>query len=256
MAITYFPRLNAAHASAVITSLNGMSIEIASEKAASRHDNSFDYATAQQKVDSEALDTLRESVISVARECGFPAKPNKKAAIRFDKTVSKILDEELDMIPAEAANSEVWNFLTLVLLPDVAMWRYPNEKNNPAFERWMGEPRNVFRKLWWRAATLGHELNEQLGEDEAVQIMERTNLAANPAVARAMARALVQVRNKYPSFKSSNMMRACALQVSVLYSTTTFELFSEEQLDEVILDVFERATKAYVDRVKLTRAAK
>ncbi|MBM9621383.1 DNA cytosine methyltransferase [Streptomyces zhihengii] len=53
------------------------------------------------------------------------------------------------MVPAEAASRDVWSFLALVLLPDVAFWRYPR----PPGDRVLGTDltRHVFGRLWWRA---------------------------------------------------------------------------------------------------------
>lgn len=51
--------------------------------------------------------------------------------------------------PAEAAAGDVWAFLALIVLPDVAHWRYPN----PPGDRVLGSDltRHVFGRMWWRA---------------------------------------------------------------------------------------------------------
>jgi site-specific DNA-cytosine methylase len=55
----------------------------------------------------------------------------------------------MGLVPAEAAARDVWAFLGLVLLPDVAYWRYPE----PPRDRVLGTDltRHVFGRLWWRA---------------------------------------------------------------------------------------------------------
>ena len=64
------------------------------------------------------------------------------------------------MFPAEAAVYEVWSFVALRLLPDVAFWRWPMEpvrggggelRHNR--ERFIGVDltRHAFGRLWWTA---------------------------------------------------------------------------------------------------------
>ena len=45
----------------------------------------------------------------------------------------------LEIIPADAAHDETWNFLTLVVFPDVAVQRFPDMH----VDRMIGTPRNV-----------------------------------------------------------------------------------------------------------------
>lgn len=252
MAITYFPRLNTAHASAIIRSLSDKKVTEAATVASAEHQSSYDYATALQKVNVTELEKLRSSMLEIATRHGYPEPPTTNQAREFDYATAHLLDTSLELIPAEAANTEVWNFLTLVLLPDVAMWRYPNTDDNPHFERWIGTPRNVFRKLWWREAVLGRDLNIQVGEDESVAIMERPNLAANPSVARAMVRAFIKMRGDLPKgAHRSDLMRACALKTRSAYTLTTFEVLSEREIDELILDIFTTAKTSYIAKVEL-----
>ncbi|KFU76957.1 hypothetical protein BB31_33155 [Amycolatopsis lurida NRRL 2430] len=61
------------------------------------------------------------------------------------------------MVPAEAAAGDIWAFFALVLMPDIAYWRYPN----PPGDRVLATDltRHVFGRLWWRAQ-LVHEPGE------------------------------------------------------------------------------------------------
>lgn len=253
MAITYFPRLNTPHASAIIESLKNKSVLEAAESAAVEHESSYDYATALKKVDRNQLLNLREKIVEIAKKSGYPASLKKGEGRDFDYETAHLLDASLELIPSEAANTEVWNFFTLVLLPDVAMWRYPNTNNNPHFERWIGTPRNVFRKLWWREAVLGRELNTQIGEDESVAIMERPNLAANPSVARAMVKAFIKVRENLEHGSRSDLMRACALRTRSVYAITTFEVLSEKEIDELIFQIFTEARKSFIAKADVNK---
>lgn len=98
----------------------------------------------------------------------------------------------------------MWNFLTLLVLPDVAVWRFPGR----ADERLLGRSRNVFSRLWWRGEVVGADLidvRSGLGEDELVNIMERPTLAANPTVARSLARIILERGAEVPVARSELM---------------------------------------------------
>ncbi|CAM5732904.1 hypothetical protein SALBM311S_10310 [Streptomyces alboniger] len=99
------------------------------------------------------------------------------------------------MVPAEAASRDVWAFMALVLLPDVAFWRYPQ----PPRDRVLGTDltRHVFGRLWWRAqlrcaASDVHEpygALKILGEAAFDQIYaRRAALGGSPHMVRAILR--------------------------------------------------------------------
>ena len=114
----------------------------------------------------------------------------------------------------EAASTEVWSWLTLVLMPDIALQRFPDASSS----RMNGGPRNVFRKVWWRVEVLGDladpALPGTLGEDELVGIFERTSLGRNRSVARAIFRRIAAFedrgRTEYSRALSRTVLRDLA----------------------------------------------
>jgi len=250
MAIRYFPRIDDLRAIEIIKELNNKSVSEASDMASTNHPAVYYYATAAVTVSEEQLNEFRKQVMEVAFDLGFPANLNKNRARDLDQRVSAILFQNLDLVPAEAANKEVWNFLTLVVLPDIAKWRYPNETKKPDYDRWLGGDRNVVRKLWWREAVLGHELNSQIGEDEAVGIMERPMLSGQAPIARAMVKALLIAEKEFPKTARSELLRAGAVNLRRYLPFTAFEMLSEERLEEFVLNVFRASSQAYVEKEK------
>ncbi|MFD9337284.1 DUF6339 family protein [Streptomyces sp. NPDC060028] len=95
------------------------------------------------------LRELRDLVVALAEQAGFPGESDRTRRAHFDLSVAVLLHKEMDMVPAEAASPDVWAFLALVLLPDVAFWRYPKSPG----DRVLGTDltRHVFGRLWWRA---------------------------------------------------------------------------------------------------------
>lgn len=250
MAIQYFPRIDDLRAIEIIKELNAKTVSEAVELASTNHPAAYHYATAAITVSEEQLLSLRQRVKKVAEELGFPIELNRNDARELDQKISTILFQDVDLVPAEAANKEVWNFLTLVVLPDIAKWRFPNQSKKPDYDRWLGGHRNVIRKLWWREAVLGHDLNSKIGEDEAVGIMERPMLSGQASIARAMVKALLQSEEEFPNTARSELLRAGAVNLRRYLPFTAFEMLSEERIEEFVLKVFRESSQAYVEKQK------
>lgn len=241
----YFPRLPLNQSLIEIKSMISAPIAELSNKASASHEMQYFYDMTKQ-IDTTELLALRDSIVSLANEFGFPHNEvNKNVSAKFDRAAAGILYDNLNLLLAEAASSDVWSFLTLVLLPDVAKWRFPNKKGYEDYERWLGTDRNVFRKLWWREGTLGRELSSQLGEDETVAIMERPRLGGNPDLARAMASSFLEMSKRYPHVSRQEIMRKGALNVRRLVPLISFEMLSSSELQAKILEVYEESTAAY-----------
>ena len=140
------------------------------------------------------IDGIRELVLEVARDCGFPNEGSVKDRARFD-TQCAILFGQADHIPeAEALRDDVWSWIATVLLPDVVLWRFSRVDF-----RFRGGVRNALQRLWMRGTALDRGegegrwlLIEKLTEDAFVQIFERPGLSGSPKVAKAIAEGWVR----------------------------------------------------------------
>jgi site-specific DNA-cytosine methylase len=140
------------------------------------------------------LRELRDAVLDLAKQAGFPDASDRARNADFDLQVAALLHAEMGMVPAEAASRDVWTFLALVLLPDVAFWRYPR----PPGDRVLGTDltRHVFGRLWWRAQLVRSPGDPQpydalkiLGEAAFDQIYaRRAALGGSPHLVRAILR--------------------------------------------------------------------
>ena len=248
MSISYYPRLNNTYSMMLISEYSSKkSPAELSAFAATSNEMAFHDASATERVSDAQLKLLREELYALAVKNGFPEALKPATVRNFDQPASDILYQKMDLIPAESANQEIWNFLTLVLLPDIAAWRYPNTQHKMDFERWLGTERNVFRKLWWRQATLGKSLNELVGEDEAVGIMERPGLSGNPDVARAIVRAFDAVYKDFSELGRSDVMRAVMVSVRRLVPLLNFEFYTEDELYELLKEVAHNACVNYAE---------
>jgi hypothetical protein len=158
-------------------------------------------ATGGTRVAEEVLVDIRHRLVARAEELGFPDDTRQESRVAFDPIAAQILLEGLPIIPGEAARDDVWAFITLVLLPDLATWRFPKQEER----RMLGGVRNVFQRLWWRARLLRDEPAVdkyhlvRLPEDALVGLMERPALSSNPMVAVSIARVVETLATTLPA---------------------------------------------------------
>jgi hypothetical protein len=116
------------------------------------HSSQYFAATGGSRASTDVLARIRSSVRDIAVDYGFPEEPIGRAVNRFDVSVAEVLHTGMGIVPAEAAVRPIWAFLALMVLPDVAVWRFPN----PPKDRVLATDitRHVFGRLWWRAELL------------------------------------------------------------------------------------------------------
>lgn len=180
----------------------------------------------------EELRELRDLVRSTADELGFPETTRNSNRL-FDQQLAAPLHRQMRISPARAGDGGVWAFLSLVVLPDIAVWRYQDRHH----ERLMGGHRNVLQRLWLRAEILGADDDgpaSRLGEDQNVAILERPDaLGRNPRVARALALSVLRYMET-SSVSPQNLMRESAKRVMRLTAWMLIAELDEETLGEIM----------------------
>ncbi|MFC4138523.1 MULTISPECIES: hypothetical protein [unclassified Microbacterium] len=92
-----------------------------------------------------------------------------------------------DDLRGQAANPGMWSYLTIAVLPDFALQRFPLDGNGRlSAERFLAGRRNVFYRAYLRSIVLGNLLNDpevDLFEDDLVGLIDR-NLSADHRLAR------------------------------------------------------------------------
>lgn len=156
---------------------------------------------ANSEVTDERMMDIRRNFLS---SLGIPEgeiKNTKISSSEFDRIVVRNIQSILyDLNEYDASQKWVWNYLTIRVLLDVAHIRFPAN----ADERYLGEVRNTFRRLWQRANMLGPELASQLQEDEGVQIFERTeSLGSSVPISIALAKSIIEIRETERSSSES-----------------------------------------------------
>jgi hypothetical protein len=189
-------------------------------------------------------DAVRAALAGADPKFPWPLGKSPRVA-EFDRIVGRELYEGMHIVPADAASEGVWSFMTLVLLPEFGPWRFPGSGD----KRYLGVPRNVLRRTWWRAHVLGPDLGGEtegsppLGEDELVQIFERPTLAANPWVARAIVATVHSVAPDIPTARST-FVRDLTRRLLRLTPLLSLDALPDDVLDELVSDLATQSRKA------------
>lgn len=195
MSLECFPRLSPFVAKSIWKDLISMEEEGQALDFSFEHIGSHYTATGGRPVDLQRLQELRGDIVKIASASGFPSFNANRT--RFDLECSRFLTEQAEIPFPEASRRDMWPFFTLVLLPDVAQWRFPLKTE----ERWFHGIRNTFGILWRRGYLIGAEIKgidagwrylERLTQDAMVALFERSSFAANPLMARAVASVWVE----------------------------------------------------------------
>lgn len=234
-------RLDRPDAVQLIKDMNDRGVEECSEHADTTHRKAYQPPVVSTTPSEEDLAEIRSGVLSIAEDFGFPRRKQSKSATlsKFDVAVGDYLLEKMSIAPADAGLEETWNFITLVLLPDVASWRFTNSAKKPEYDRWIGTPRNVFRKAWWRSYVLGSELNATLGEDEGVGIMERPTFGMNPVLARSITTVHRDLNGRYAEkIGRSDLLRLFMVQLGKISSIVNLDAYTQEEAIEVFREIY------------------
>lgn len=147
---------------------------------------SYPVTGGRRVTETELLD-LRKSCLAAIEQVDDLSE--NEQGQHFDLLVGSVLSEALTPSRGEMGHPRVWNFLTLVLLRDVACRRFDPARAIKTGRFDGGNRRHVFQRLWKRWVALGPELVSAgtLTEDDYVALFERRVTLERPAVAQRAA---------------------------------------------------------------------
>lgn len=249
-----YPRLLAGQAKPLFEEFNRLTISELTERVSTNHDSVVYAATGGDRVPEAHLLLIREAILEIAKESGFPEKGTTKDNARFDLRIAEFLHSQAKLMPAEAASGDVWAFLGLMVLPDVAYWRYPS----PPRDRVLGTDitRHVFGRMWWRAQLVytpesqsPYEALNVLGEEAFDQIYSRRKaLGGSPYLVKAILRVwneldLTPLRGK---ITARDALRDFLKRLLRLAPFMLFEALEEKQLDAELRTTLHETVTAVV----------
>lgn len=146
-------------------------------------------------VDPTHLRTLHRQLSDVVDRVGGQGRDADR---RFDVIVGGELVRWFEQDGRrQASNPEIWPYLTLVVLPDLAVRRFGTDKSGRLpRERYLSGRRNIFFRAYLRSWILGDLLEDPdlpLFEDDLVGLVDR-NLSADHRVAQFVAEQIRAVR--------------------------------------------------------------
>ncbi|MGW4354064.1 DUF6339 family protein [Nocardia sp. NPDC004582] len=198
-------------------------------------------ATGGARAQGEKLLRIRELVLALAESSGYPDRPSATQAAAFDLAVAEHLHHEMHLAPAEASATDVWAFQSLVLMPDIAQWRFPGKTaSDRAYnERIRGSrlDRHVFGRLWWRAQLVHapedpnpYAALQVLGEAAFDQIYaRRSTLGGSPHMVKAILR--VWNRLDLRGLTERDVLRDFLKRLLRLAPFVSFDAVDDDSLD-------------------------
>lgn len=246
-----FPRLPIRSARASLIAITGKKAPELAESAMSAHPEAVYAATGGTRVNDAVLRQLREKLLDAAHRLGAPGSTRQEKLLAFDPEAGRIMFELLPIAPGEASRDEFWSFLSLVLAPDLATWRFPDQNER----RLLGGIRNVFQRLWWRAYLLFDADHEdpwwllRLPEDALVGLMERPGISSNPLVARAIGRGIAEVAS-LPTDVREDAWRDAYKQIRQRFPLVNFDALSGTELAAQIGGICGNAIAAFSGKAR------
>ncbi|MEE8868168.1 MAG: DUF6339 family protein [Acidipropionibacterium acidipropionici] len=178
---------------------------------------------------------------------------------RHGLVLGRAIAEVIDPVRADAAHDGVWSYLSLRVFPDVVHARWPGERSQGKVklpvDRWIGgagnRDRNYLKLAWRRWMILGDIMETAsplLGEDEFVQLLERSAVARNKLLVREVAKVILEYGPDQPGGRSQfarDFMKLACMKTGSLY----LDILSEDE----VRDFVRREAKGVV-RSKARRA--
>ncbi|GEM_PF-785448 len=212
--------------------------------------------TGGQRVDNDDLRELRNQIMGLAEQGGYPDETSLTARRRFDLELARIL-LDLPIIHGEALRNEVWQYLTCVLVPDLVAWRFGDRSGGrvsgpTSEERFLGGVRNLLQRLWWRAITLQDPSADDelwlldtekggLTEDNLVALVERSHTNSYVDLCRSIAHQFVFYRKFVDDLENGThekLMREVMKRVVRVAAFANLEAVSSDKTQELVGNMF------------------
>lgn len=204
---------------------------------------------SERQISTQAVAEKAKRVEELFREISPAGFDITKSSLGTDfdaALTAKILDI-FPMSAYEAAQEGVWSFITLRALPGIAMWRFPNKREDPLWERYLGTERNTFKRLWWRAYMLGPELSLQLRENDLIQMFERgATVGSNRLVLRTIAEQAIFMKADLEALggKSSDLVSEVGKRLKRQLAGVAFEAMPPDAAKEYVVQISIEAFRA------------
>ncbi|AZZ38721.1 hypothetical protein [Acidipropionibacterium jensenii] len=192
--------------------------------------------------DSQQVDAWREAI--VARLTGFDLH-TKEGRDGYGMELGRAIAEVIDPIGSDASHDGVWSYLSLRVLPDVVLARWPGETivgelRLPA-DRWIGaqsgnQDRSYLKQSWRRWQILGPvmvDADPLFGEAEFAAMLGRPSLARDQRLIRQAATAILSYGAGQPGGRSEFARKFMAL-IAARTGSMLLDILSDEELRDFV----------------------
>lgn len=227
-----------------------------------RYPQAITQTTGGLPITDTLLRQLRDPIVTAAREHGFPdGRPS--SFLRFELEVAKILSQwsplwNTEGIPSgEALRNDCWAFITMVVLPDIALWRWPVKDNEAETGsrswkgRMVGGSRNAFQRIFRRVMCLDRGadhadrwgLIRELQEDDFSAILERPGLTSNREIAVCLGEEYLAMKQRLSQLSAGSrqdVYRQATKAIRAYGVVQPLDLMSAENRMRLIRAAFQR----------------
>ena len=159
-----------------------------------------------------------------------------QAKAAFDQMLYEEIKTILPITNYESGQTGIWDYLTIRVLLDVAIWRFGTSSISDRFVG-LNRSRHTFAR-WWFRRTIAEEAevepNYQLLETEWETVFERPSLCWNPNIANACLRVIHETKGNMPSSYKDKYQgppnRIWIKRIMRLTSQSTLDAFEEDEL--------------------------
>lgn len=201
------------------------------------------YPLARSRAGVEDFIALRAAVVELARRFGYPSLVRGRRLIEFDQALGVAVHKQMRIMPADAACADVWNFVNAIIVPDIVLWRYG--KFDDAKKRWMISEDRLFDltrtmvgRLWWRVHLLGEDVAKDLGEDEAVQLLEKPRIGGFLELSRAIGKRHLHYVKVAGTTRRMELFRDVTKRLIRKMAVLSVYGMNSEQLDRFVDELF------------------
>ena len=203
-------------------------------------------ATGGSPVDFRKLRNIRQRIYATAVECGMDGGHSRSRFARFDRSSTILLGTCNMFSSGEALRDDVWNFVGVVLAPDIVYWRFGESRL-----RYTGGVRNAFQRLWLRGKALDRGANEigrwelvsVLPEDAFVQITERPSISADRTLAVALGEAWIRAAVRFGKARMEPIMRSATIRIRLLNEIRSLSSLDASDLGRVLDTIFDKSAE-------------
>lgn len=207
------------------------------------------YPLARKRAGIEDLLGLRAVILRVASTFGYPSQVRGRALIEFDQALGAAVYQQMRIMPADAANADVWTFVNTVIAPDIVLWRYG--KFDELGGRWLVSEdrlydmtRTTVGRLWWRAHLLGDAVSTQLNEDEAVSLLEKPSIGGYPGLSRALGERHLYYAKVAANTRRMDLLRDVTKRLIRVMAVRSVFFMDQEQILEFVDELFLESAQA------------